>query len=93
MAFVENLTDFVNPNTPGYLEAQYLGDTVGILFDNGYDEQFNTAGTNPFATVIASELAGVAVGSELTINSVDYNVTNIRPDGFGILVLDLEVSS
>jgi len=89
MAFSENWRDFINPDTPGYTVAQISNEDVEIIFDNGYDEEFNTACRNPVATVADVCIVGLEAENHISINSLNYEITNIRPDGTGFSVLDL----
>ena len=73
--------------------------TLDVIFDNEHvgvdvgDESPVVSGQKPVARVRLSDfLTDPAQGDQIEIDSVDYNVTDIEPDGTGAADLILEVA-
>ena len=68
---------------------------IRVIFDNEYqaaqfaqaDAEFESSG--PRATCRESEVAEVAHGDTLTLRGTTYTVTEVHPDGTGLMVLIL----
>lgn len=106
MAFTEDLSDFINDDTPGYVLATLDGVDVAGIFDSGTASGLNNMmlGTNPTFTCTKadsekySSLSGYSTvekamdprGKTLVVNSVSYTVRESKPDGTGMTVLELE---
>jgi len=92
MPFTEDLSDFINDDTPGYVDANITGiGIVGGIFGDDYGE-FNgmVAGSKPTLLCISSEITTVVNGAALTIDGVDYTVAGApQPDGTGLTILNL----
>lgn len=94
MAFTENLSDFINPDTPGYVVATILGQAVGGLYDRYYVDEYGVASSNPTLLVKAVEVPTIAVNSALSIASVNFIVSEPpQPDGLGLLRLELRLAA
>lgn len=89
MAFVESLNDFFI-NSEFAVTAIYLGNSVQVIFDKAYIENYSIAGINTFITVPAASVAGIANGQSINVDGADYIVRNVLPDGTGILQVELE---
>lgn len=89
MDFVESLDDYFNEFG---IAATWQSQTVSVIFDNAYQENFGVAGVNPYITAQESKMPGAARGQTVTINAVAYVIRNIVPDGTGILQIELELS-
>lgn len=90
MAFIENLGDFINPDTPGYVVATIAGNAVDALFDNAYIETEFVAARNPIIHVKESDIAAVAVGAAVVVNAVNYKVAApFESDGHGVALVQL----
>ena len=90
MSFSENLDEFINPNTPGYVLAIINGGPVNALFDNAYMEDYNVATRNPFIHVKESDVLTTPVGATVLIGATNYKtVAPFESDGHGIAVLQL----
>ena len=63
--------------------------SVDGIFDRPYIESTDYAGTQPVFQCAESEVSGVSRGDTITIDSQDYAVVNIEPDGTGITTLVL----
>lgn len=89
--FAEDLTLFFN-TAEHATEATWSGspDPITVIFDNGFAEQLGISTTNPTATAIAAQMPNVARGQTLTINSVNYRIDDLQPDGTGLLILQLK---
>ena len=87
MAFIENLdpffSDFGTPATVG-------GAAVVGIFDNAYATSLGfTAGTSPVLIVKTADAPNVAQDVAVVIGGINYTVTDVEPDGTGLLVLRL----
>ena len=95
MPFTEDLSDFINDDTPGYVSADIVGiGEVGGIFGDDYSE-FNgmVAGSKPTLLCISSEITTVVNGTTLIINGVNYTVAGApQPDGTGMTLLLLSQS-
>jgi hypothetical protein len=68
------------------------GVVINVIFDNGYAEELDVAGSKPTATCKASDVVGVSRGNPIIIpvGGTAYTVQNIQPDGTGETLLILE---
>jgi len=92
MPFTEDLSDFINDDTPGYVSADIVGiGEVGGIFSDDYGELNGMiAGSNPALLCISSEIAVVVNGTALSIDGVGYTVAGApQPDGTGLTRLHL----
>jgi hypothetical protein len=89
MAFVEAFDDFFN-NSEFAVTAVYAGNNVQVIFDKAYIENYGLAGVNTFITVPAASVPGIANGQSIVVESLNYVVRNVLPDGTGILQVELE---
>jgi hypothetical protein len=64
--------------------------TVPGIFDAIPAEQFGVLGVSPSFTYEFALAPSVARGSSLTIGGTSYTVQEIRKDGTGLAMLDLE---
>lgn len=89
--FVEDLAPFFDTVT-GFAQACTFsnGVTADCIFDNGYAEALQGAGTTPTLTAATSTVATVVRGNTVTVNSVSYAVANVEADGTGVTILVLE---
>ncbi len=94
MPFEEDLSVFINDDTPGYASVTIGVDTIGGLFDNGYGEFGGVVGgSNPSLLCISSEASAVVNGSALTVNGVNYIVSGApQPDGTGMTRIELRLA-
>jgi hypothetical protein len=91
MAFTENFADFINSDTPGYVEITLLGvPGVPVLFDKNYQGSFDMNGSEPVVHISQSNLGVAVQGDPLVINSINYKIANIEPDGSGIALVRLK---
>jgi hypothetical protein len=89
MPFIENLSDFINPDTPGYVLAQIGGNDVDALFDNGFLQIDVVNGSEPALVVKSADVVGVTRSTAVVANAVSYTIKNIEPDGTGVTRLEL----
>lgn len=90
MAMVEDISDFFDSDEFAIV-AIYLGtQSINVIYDHAYTEQFGIAGNNPFITVNALDFVGVAKGQSITLEAVNYTIKTFEPDGTGILRLELQ---
>ena len=93
MAWTEDLTPFID--TASFAVAATIGGLpVNGIFDSatsfaaGYDGSVETL--RPVFVCRTVDVAGLAHGADAVINSVNYKVRGIRPDGTGMTLLILE---
>lgn len=89
MAFVEAFDDFFS-DSEFAVTAVYAGNNVQVIFDKAYIENYGIAGVNTFITVPAASVPGIANGQSILVESLNYIVRNVLPDGTGILQVELE---
>lgn len=90
MAFNEDLSLFFRPNNPGVKPATYNGGIVYGQFWNEFVEVGQVEGAAPRFVCREADVAGVAHGSVLVIDSTTYKVVRHKPDGTGVIDLKLE---
>ena len=91
MAFSEDLSAFINSDTPGYVSATVAGVVVDTLFDNGFVlAGMGVEGVDALLHVKTADVPGVAHGAAVVANAVNYRVCGIEPDGHGVTMLRLE---
>ena len=64
----------------------------GIL-DTPMADQFGILGSAPRFICAAADVSGIAAGATLTITGIGYTVSEVRPDGTGMMELVLDKSS
>ena len=65
------------------------GATVSVIFDADYQDPLGQEASTPMAEGKASDFSGVVQGDTLTINSIEYRISNVQPDGTGWIALKL----
>lgn len=101
MAFTENMDSFFGASEveSGHaVAATYTPDggspsTVNGIFDNEYFDDFGEVGlesSQPAFHCDAADVSGVAQGDALQVNSVNFEIVNVRPDGTGLVTLVLQ---
>lgn len=65
---------------------------INVIFDNGYTEELDVAGSKPTATCRSSDVESVSRGDPITIpvDGTAYTIQNLHPDGAGETLLILE---
>lgn len=96
MAFTEDLTVFFDAAdhavsatwTPAAGGGPF---TIEVIFENGYREyelgEAGQAGAQPFFLVSGTQIAqgsGMKRGDTVAVNSVNYTVAQVEPDGTGV---------
>lgn len=74
MAFTEDLADFINADTPGYVLATVGGVYVGGLFDEAYLDPFGVAGSQPALVCARASVSSAVQGTVVVLNAVNYTV-------------------
>lgn len=91
MAHTENLSDFFNADTPGYVVGTINGNAAGVLFDNAYIESNGVASRDPIVHAKESDLAGVPLGAPVVLNAVNYKIAAPPEyDGHGVAIVQLK---
>lgn len=76
------------------VDATVGGVPVRGIFDRRPADAFGmVTGNSPTLTCDESDLPAVANGAAVTIGTASYVVSAIRPDGTGVVVLDLETAA
>ncbi len=95
MPFTEDLDIFladfgVTVNVTSGVGAPF---TFTGIYDNGYAGialgEVEMEGTDPQVQCKSADIASMANGDALTVNSINYTVNNIRPDGTGWTFIEL----
>lgn len=63
--------------------------SVPVVFDAAFADPLGMSNSQPRATCASSLIAAMTVGASVSINSVNYTVQTIEPDGTGISTLQL----
>jgi len=74
----------------GWDAAEYAGNPIPCILNNAFVEVAGVEGNHPVASCSVADVPGVAHGSSITVNNVDYTVQGIMPDGTGMVDLILE---
>ena len=91
MAFVEDLSPYFSDFG---IAATVGGVAVVGIFDNAYATALGfTAGTSPVLIVKAADVPTVAQDAAVVISTISYTVTDVEPDGTGLVVLRLDRAS
>lgn len=94
MAFTEDFSDFINPDTPGYVVAQINGgDVEGIFVNESVPASLGMAGFSgsvPEFTCVEADVAGIDDLEQIVIGAITYRVAEVNPDGTGMVVLGLK---
>lgn len=90
MAFAEDLSDFINTDTPGHAACVINGMSVTGLFDNFYDDPLGMSASQPVLLLNEDDTGAVAAGDAITVAGTSYTVAAVEPDGYGLLRLRLQ---
>lgn len=80
------------------VKAKLFSDTATVnsvavsgKFDRPFSQEFGyIEGNKPTFTCVAADVSTVVHGTALTVNSTEYAVVGVQPDGTGMTVLILE---
>lgn len=70
--------------------ATVSGNSVLGIFDEAYTDPMGIAGSSPALTVKSADIPALAFGAAVVVNSINYTVASIQPDGTGITRLILQ---
>ena len=78
-----------------YTDNQYphpssVTTTINGIFDHEYVELNGVESYSPIFTCQTSDVSNAKHGARMTINSINYTVVGVQPDGTGIVQLILE---
>ena len=96
MAFTEDMSDFINPDTPGYVVATVGGQDLEALKDAAYSETdiggagFSARDRMLHAADARLSALSVSHGTSIVVDGVTYKVAEIEPDGTGLTTLVLK---
>jgi len=90
MPFAETLSDFINADTPGYVLATVGGVATAALFEGSYVSVLDVDGVGAALHVASADASAVTHGTAVVVDSVNYRVAGMEPDGHGMTVLRLE---
>lgn len=86
MQFVEDTSIFFNE----FGSDVVLGSNAfKAIFDKAYLEQIGIDCTGPVLMAVESDFVGTAEGDALTVDGVAYEISKLRPDGTGFVLVDL----
>lgn len=87
-----DLATLVDADLPGYaLGTKADLSQIGGLFRKPYGETFGlVSGSNPTFLCLIATAPGL--GTSLTVNGTAYTVQGVKPDGQGMVTLELEQS-
>lgn len=96
MAFAEDFAPFIDVDDFA-TEAEWTSLVVGTrttvygIFDNGYGAAFDglVGAQQPTFLCAEADVAQAAQDDPLAIGGVEYTVTNVEPDGTGMVTLRL----
>ena len=87
-----DLDTFLNSDEFG-VNITYDAGTIKGVFDNEFIEsnqdEISVEDFQPQVIVKSSDIPGLSHGDTMTIESVDYNVIGIQPDGTGLTLVIL----
>lgn len=92
MAFTEDLGEWFDTDQGFAVDATWNGTTPVVgNFNNEYAEPFEGVESSaPMFEAAAATMPGVAQGDTLEIDGTTYVVTGVQPDGYGIVLLELQ---
>lgn len=71
------------------VNATVNGQATKVIFDNAYAEMLGISGQSPFVLIKSNAVPGMARNQAVVINSVNYTIKTIEPDGTGLTRLEL----
>ncbi len=87
MALVENLAPF----TADFGVAVTVAGVSKVgIFDDAYIDPLGMAGSQPALLCASADVSTAAQGTAVVVNSVNYTVGSIQPDGVGMTRLLLQ---
>jgi hypothetical protein len=94
MAFAEDFGAFFDDTQGFSVVAIYNGtDSIDVILDKAYFEDrpgaAGIASTQPMALAIEADVPDAAASDTLEINGTTYTVTEVHPDGTGLVMLML----
>lgn len=95
MPFTEDFTTFLN--TDEFATAVTVdGNAVNAIFDNDYVavdlDGVELESLGPVLLCATADVSAVAQGDAAVVNSVNYTVAEVRPDGTGMTLLRLRAT-
>jgi hypothetical protein len=92
MAFAEQFGAFFDVAQGFAVSALYNGaTTIDVIFDKAWFEdrpgEAGIGATQPMALAIESDVPSAAPGNTLVIGGTTYTVTEVHPDGTGLVML------
>lgn len=90
MALVEDFTTFFHADDFAVIAAIGASNVSGI-FDKGYAESFDIAGSKPTFICKVADLPAITLGTTTgVISGATYLIAETQPDGYGLTTLMLE---
>jgi hypothetical protein len=69
--------------------AVWQDQTINVIFDKNYTEQFGIANNNPVMRAPEASFAGIAREQAVVVNGTNYKVQSFEPDGRGLILIQL----
>lgn len=88
--FTEDLSLFLDVETGFALNATWQTQQVPVIYDRAYLETLGISASNPVALTAEVKVPGVARGQAILIQSINYTIDDIQPDGTGMVLLQLK---
>ncbi len=89
MELVEDLSAFM---TDFAVDCTVNGSSVRGIFDRTYSDVLGMVNNQPQLMCIASDVPSVAAGQTVVVNSTNYTIAEVHPDGTGMVLLILSAA-
>lgn len=80
-----NASEFAQP-------AIWQGQTINVIFDKNYTEQFGIANNNPTIRAPEASFVGIAREQVILVDGRSYKVQSYEPDGRGLILIQLVIA-
>lgn len=88
--FTEDLSLFLDTANGFAVNATWQTQQVPVIFDRAYLESLGISGANPVALTAEAKVPNVTRGQAILIQSTNYTIDDIQPDGTGMVLLQLK---
>ncbi len=88
--FDENLNLFMDVNHGFAVNATWQTLQIPVIFDRAYLESLGISSSNPVALAVVEQMPNVARGQAIQIETINYVIDDIQPDGTGMVLLQLK---
>ena len=88
--FTEDLSVFLSLSEFAVSATLPGGASIAVIYDQPQLEVLGVSGANPSVLGRASDFSAVTTGDSLTVDGTAYTVRGLRPDGTGLVAVELE---